>query len=88
MLRAPNSDILPRRVLLTGKSKLTRMRSSTVRLHLHRCLYQHDVHDTKPVEALGDPGARQEVRNDRALAVYNRVQNKLTGWYIGISRSS
>lgn len=26
----------------------------------------------------GQPGA-QEVRNDRALAVYNRVQNKITG---------
>jgi len=30
-------------------------------------------------EALGDPGAKQEVRNERALSVYNRVQNKLTG---------
>ncbi|KZT27933.1 phosphatidylinositol 3-kinase [Neolentinus lepideus HHB14362 ss-1] len=30
-------------------------------------------------EALGDPGAKQEVRNERALSVYNRVQHKLTG---------
>ncbi|EJD07323.1 atypical/PIKK/FRAP protein kinase [Fomitiporia mediterranea MF3/22] len=30
-------------------------------------------------EALGEPGARQEVRNERALFVYNRVQHKLTG---------
>jgi len=30
-------------------------------------------------EATGVPGAKHEVRNDRALAVYNRVQNKLTG---------
>jgi len=30
-------------------------------------------------ETLGDPGAKQEVRNERALAVYNRVQHKLTG---------
>lgn len=29
-------------------------------------------------EAGGEPGAR-EVRNERALFVYNRVQNKLTG---------
>jgi FKBP12-rapamycin complex-associated protein len=27
----------------------------------------------------GHPGGAQEVRNDRALAVYNRVQNKITG---------
>ncbi|KAI5120260.1 hypothetical protein M0805_004596 [Coniferiporia weirii] len=30
-------------------------------------------------EAIGEPGARQEVRNERALFVYNRVQHKLTG---------
>ncbi|KAF9509645.1 hypothetical protein BS47DRAFT_139059 [Hydnum rufescens UP504] len=30
-------------------------------------------------EAVGDAGAKHEVRNDRALAVYNRVQNKLNG---------
>ncbi|KII85882.1 hypothetical protein PLICRDRAFT_144570 [Plicaturopsis crispa FD-325 SS-3] len=30
-------------------------------------------------EATGEPGARQEVRNARALVVYNRVQHKLTG---------
>lgn len=28
---------------------------------------------------MGDPGAKQEVRNERALFVYNRVQHKLTG---------
>lgn len=28
---------------------------------------------------MGEPGARQEVANERALAVYNRVQKKLTG---------
>ncbi|KAF8448980.1 phosphatidylinositol 3-kinase [Boletus edulis BED1] len=30
-------------------------------------------------DAIGEPGARQEVRNERALQVYNRVQHKLTG---------
>ena len=30
-------------------------------------------------EAIGEPGIRQEVRNERALLVYNRVQHKLTG---------
>jgi FKBP12-rapamycin complex-associated protein len=30
-------------------------------------------------EVVGGPGARQEVRNERALLVYNRVQHKLTG---------
>ncbi|EIW79336.1 atypical PIKK FRAP protein kinase [Coniophora puteana RWD-64-598 SS2] len=30
-------------------------------------------------EAIGEPGTRQEVRNERALTVYNRVQHKLTG---------
>ncbi|KAG8220979.1 hypothetical protein J3R82DRAFT_2485 [Butyriboletus roseoflavus] len=30
-------------------------------------------------DAIGEPGARQEVRNERALLVYNRVQHKLTG---------
>ncbi|KDQ61375.1 hypothetical protein JAAARDRAFT_66505 [Jaapia argillacea MUCL 33604] len=30
-------------------------------------------------ETIGEPGAKQEVRNERALFVYNRVQNKLTG---------
>ncbi|EGN96671.1 hypothetical protein SERLA73DRAFT_170096 [Serpula lacrymans var. lacrymans S7.3] len=30
-------------------------------------------------EAVGEPGVRQEVRNERALLVYNRVQHKLTG---------
>jgi hypothetical protein len=30
-------------------------------------------------ESIGEPGARQEVRNERALLVYNRVQHKLTG---------
>ncbi|KAI6023936.1 hypothetical protein PISMIDRAFT_679672 [Pisolithus microcarpus 441] len=30
-------------------------------------------------EAVDGPFARQEVRNERALAVYNRVQHKLTG---------
>lgn len=33
------------------------------------------------VEATGEPGARQEVRNARALVVYNRVQHKLTGTF-------
>jgi len=27
----------------------------------------------------GQPGGVQEVRNERALSVYNRVQNKITG---------
>lgn len=31
------------------------------------------------VEGAGEVGAKLEVRNDRALAVYNRVQNKLNG---------
>ncbi|TDL23875.1 atypical/PIKK/FRAP protein kinase [Rickenella mellea] len=30
-------------------------------------------------ETMGDPGAKKEVRNERALFVYNRVQSKLTG---------
>ncbi|EJD47416.1 atypical/PIKK/FRAP protein kinase [Auricularia subglabra TFB-10046 SS5] len=30
-------------------------------------------------ETIGRPGAKQEVRNESALSVYNRVQNKLTG---------
>ncbi|THH04859.1 hypothetical protein EW145_g5218 [Phellinidium pouzarii] len=30
-------------------------------------------------ETIGEPGTRQEVRNERALFVYNRVQHKLTG---------
>jgi FKBP12-rapamycin complex-associated protein len=30
-------------------------------------------------EATDEPGAKQEVRNERALLVYNRVQHKLTG---------
>lgn len=30
-------------------------------------------------EAIDEPGAKQEVRNERALLVYNRVQHKLTG---------
>ncbi|KAF9223956.1 phosphatidylinositol 3-kinase [Gyrodon lividus] len=30
-------------------------------------------------DAIGEPGARQEVRNERAMLVYNRVQHKLTG---------
>ncbi|KIK95251.1 hypothetical protein PAXRUDRAFT_33077 [Paxillus rubicundulus Ve08.2h10] len=30
-------------------------------------------------DAIGEPGARQEVRNERALLVYNRVQHKLAG---------
>ncbi|KAF9240696.1 phosphatidylinositol 3-kinase [Melanogaster broomeanus] len=30
-------------------------------------------------DAIGEQGARQEVRNERALLVYNRVQHKLTG---------
>lgn len=32
-------------------------------------------------EATDEPGAKQEVRNERALMVYNRVQHKLTGMY-------
>ena len=28
---------------------------------------------------MDDPGAKQEVRNEKALLVYNRVQHKLTG---------
>lgn len=31
------------------------------------------------LDAIGEPGARQEVRNERALLVYNRVQHKVTG---------
>ena len=30
-------------------------------------------------ETTNEPGAKQEVRNERALLVYNRVQHKLTG---------
>ncbi|KAH7926057.1 FAT-domain-containing protein [Leucogyrophana mollusca] len=30
-------------------------------------------------EAIGESGTRQEIRNERALLVYNRVQHKLTG---------
>src|SRR5882762_5541874 len=30
-------------------------------------------------ETANEPGAKQEVRNERALLVYNRVQHKLTG---------
>lgn len=33
------------------------------------------------LEAEGQPGA-QEVRNERALFVYNRVQHKLTGEFV------
>jgi serine/threonine-protein kinase mTOR len=32
-----------------------------------------------PIDGMGDPGMRQELGNDRALVVYNRVQSKLTG---------
>lgn len=32
-----------------------------------------------PSVTVGRPGAKHEVRNERALFVYNRVQNKLTG---------
>ena len=31
------------------------------------------------LETYGERGTKQEVRNERALSVYNRVQNKLTG---------
>lgn len=37
------------------------------------------VHRTHYISDEGHPGAAQEVRNERALAVYNRVQNKITG---------
>lgn len=36
------------------------------------------THLLRPLEAEEQPGA-QEVRNERALFVYNRVQHKLTG---------
>ena len=34
------------------------------------------------LDAVGDVGTKQEVRNERALHVYNRVQHKLTGAFI------
>ena len=41
-------------------------------------VYPGTVLNVENVEAQGQPGA-QEVRNERALFVYNRVQHKLTG---------
>jgi hypothetical protein len=37
------------------------------------------THRTHRLSDQGHPGAAQEVRNERALFVYNRVQNKITG---------
>lgn len=39
------------------------------------------IFNLEPSEAAGEHGA-QEVRNERALFVYNRVQNKLTGSFL------
>ncbi|KAG8686939.1 phosphatidylinositol kinase- protein kinase tor1 [Ceratobasidium sp. 395] len=38
-------------------------------------LYRQDIFD----ERSGDIGPKQETRDQRALAVYNRVRDKLTG---------
>jgi len=32
-------------------------------------------------EGIGETGMKQEVRNERALAVFNRVQSKLSGTF-------
>jgi hypothetical protein len=42
-------------------------------------VYAPDEDTDSFAEVVGGPGARQEVRNERALLVYNRVQHKLTG---------
>lgn len=47
---------------------------------IYRLFYRRNI-DEHAIEAVDGPYARQEVRNERALAVYNRVQHKLTGLY-------
>ena len=54
-----------------------KMISSTV---IYQLFYRCSI-DDHAAEAVDGPYARQEVRNERALAVYNRVQHKLTGLY-------
>ena len=39
----------------------------------------NDLRCPPTAETMGEPGARQEVANERALTVYNRVLHKLTG---------
>lgn len=34
------------------------------------------------LDTIGDTGVKQEVRNEKALHVYNRVQHKLTGTFV------
>ena len=52
------------------------MRFSTVNPH---STANTKVSETRYIDNVDKGGATQEVRNDRALSVSNRVQNKLTG---------
>jgi hypothetical protein len=41
----------------------------------------HSKFDIRCIDGMGDPAMREEVRNHRALAVYKRVEAKLTGTF-------
>lgn len=71
-MRPPRCPVIPKDPL--ANSKLTKMTFSTVSLLCFRQLI--DLANIYPIDVIE---GGHEVRNERALFVYNRVQNKLTG---------